>query len=94
MIEQPRIREIVKPEDIPVDDYTVEMSCGAELSGRVESGGPGKNVLMPDIYGDRHDATEPLLKILDQSSPDVDISTGFNPYDTVVLHEKPGSKKH
>ena len=49
---------------------------------------------MPDIYGEKIDAgervdvTEPLLKILDPSSPDIDKSTGFNPYDTAVLKEK------
>ncbi len=63
--------------DRPPD--TVQVSAGIE---------------MPDIYGEKIDAgeridvTEPLLKILDPSSPDIDKSTGFNPYDTAVLREK------
>lgn len=40
-----------------------------------------------------HVPTVPDLQILDQSSPGIDKSTGFNPYDTVVLHEKQGVKK-
>ncbi len=54
---------------------------------------PGKNVLMPDIYADTHDVTEPLLNILELESPLGDTSSGFNPYDTAVLHEKKGGKK-
>ncbi len=46
-----------------------------------------EDVLMPDIYGENNDDTEPLLDILDTSSPD-DESTGFNPYDTAVLQKK------
>ncbi len=49
--------------------------------------------VMPDIYREDHAATEPALKILDSTSPDIDESPGFDPYDTVVLHEKHGVKK-
>ena len=47
-----------------------------------------KIVAMPDIYGDEHVPTVPNLKILDESSPDTDDSTGFNPYDTATMHKK------
>ncbi len=46
-----------------------------------------EDVLMPDIYGENNDDAEPLLDILDTSSPD-DESTGCNPYDTAVLQKK------
>lgn len=82
-----------EPDETANDGYIVETSCGAEMPGRNDSPVPVEGVLMPDIYGDGHDATVPDLKILNKSSPDVDISTGFDPYDTVVLHQKPGSKK-
>ena len=59
----------------------------------VEVRAPQQEVVMPDIYGEQHEATEPLLKILNPTSPDIDESTGFDPYDTVVLHEKQGVKK-
>ena len=48
---------------------------------------------MPDIYAIEHVDTVPDLKILGLSSSDIDESTGFDPYDTVVLHEKQGVKK-
>ena len=54
---------------------------------RVGPHDPEKDVLMPNIYADQHVATEPDLKILDLSSPDIDKSTGFNPYDTAVLRK-------
>jgi len=48
---------------------------------------------MPGIYVGQDEATEPTLKILDPISPDIDESTGFDPYDTAVLHENQGVKK-
>lgn len=65
-------------------------STDAEI---VEVRAPQQKVVMPDIYGEQHEATEPLLKIVDPTSPDIDKSAGFDPYDTVVLHEKQGVKK-
>ena len=59
----------------------------------VEVHAPQQEVAMPDIYGEQQEATEPHLKILDPTSPDIDESTGFDPYDTVILHEKQGVKK-
>lgn len=47
-----------------------------------------EDVVMPDIYGENDDDTEPLLNVLDPSSQDTDGSTEFNPYDTAVLHKK------
>jgi hypothetical protein len=43
---------------------------------------------MPDIYAVEHVDAVPNLKIIDLSSPDIDKSTGFNPYDTAVLRKK------
>ena len=48
--------------------------------------------LMPDIYADRHVATEPDPENPDQSLSDIDKSAGFNPYDTAVLRKKLGPK--
>jgi hypothetical protein len=42
---------------------------------------------LPDIYADTSSATAAHLKIIDISSPDIDKSTGFNPYDTAVLRK-------
>ena len=65
-------------------------SNGAGNSGRLESLGPGKNVLMPDIYAEK----EADLEIVTESprdidkSLDVDESPGFDPYDSGILHIK------
>lgn len=47
-----------------------------------------EDVLMPDIYANEDVDTVRGIKILDPSSPDIDKSTGFNPYDTAVLQKK------
>lgn len=47
-----------------------------------------EDLVMPDIYADEHVATVPHLKVIDLSSPEIDKSTGFNPYDTAVLRKK------
>jgi hypothetical protein len=78
----------VGPDDLVNNDCEVELSYDTEMPGRIESQGPGKNILMPDIYGNERVATVPDLKIIDLSSPDIDESTGFNPYDTAVLRKK------
>jgi len=78
----------VEPDDLANDDHIVEVSFDLETHGRIESQGPGKNVLTPDIYGNEQVVTVPDLKILDPSSPDTDESTGFNPYDTAALRKK------
>ncbi len=45
-------------------------------------------LVMPDIYAHEDVVTVRDLKIIDLSSPDVDESAGFNPYDTAVLQKK------
>ncbi len=47
-----------------------------------------EDLVVPDIYAVEHVDTVPVLKIIDLSSPDIDKSTGFNPYDTAVLRKK------
>ena len=46
------------------------------------------DLVMPDIYSVEHVETVPDLKVIDLSSPDIDESSGFNPYDTAVLRKK------
>jgi hypothetical protein len=47
-----------------------------------------EDLVMPDIYSVEHVETVPNLKVIDLSSPDIDKSSGFNPYDTAVLRKK------
>ena len=84
--DQPSDPMSVKPDDIANDDNGIETSFDAEVPP--DSQEPGRNVLMPDIYADEHVSTDPKLEILDRSSPDAVKSTGFDPYDTIVLHKK------
>jgi hypothetical protein len=75
--------------DAPSDSESVkadEIDLGIDVSKGLQR--PAKNVLMPDIYGENDDDTQPLLNILDPSSLDTDESTGFNPYDMAVLQKK------
>lgn len=78
----------VESDNIVDDDYSVEVTFDSGVPGRLDTHDSRKNVLMPDIYVDGHDVTEPDLKILDQSSTPEDKSEGFNPYDTGVLQKK------
>ena len=47
-----------------------------------------EDLVVPDIYAVEHVDTVPVLKAINLSSPDIDKSTGFNPYDTAVLRKK------
>ena len=58
----------------------------------IDNGESAEDFLMPDIYAEKHAATQPLLKTIDPTAPDIDASTGFNPYDTVVFLKKPALK--
>ncbi len=75
-----------EPDELANDDYVIEVSRGEDMSGLAES--REESVLMPDIYADNHDVTEPDLSVLDQPSSDFDDPGGFNPYDTAVLQKK------
>jgi len=90
---KPGVRKTVTPEAVPSDDYTIETSFDPAVPGRISSETPGKNVLLRNNSDATQESTEPLLKLLNEPSTDADAATGFNPYDTVVLHDKPGVKK-
>jgi len=76
------VRVRVKPKDIAEEEYSVEVAFDASVPGRVESDEPGKDVLMPDIYGFDDTIPQRHLRILDESSPDDSESTGFDPYNS------------
>jgi len=76
------VRVRVKPKDIAEEEYSVELAFDASVPGRVESDEPGKDVLMPDIYGFDDTNIQPALTILKESSPDDSESTGFDPYNS------------
>lgn len=53
-----------------------------ELSGKIESNGPGKNVLIRNKYVREDTGTHETLKILDDSLVDSGEETGIDPYNT------------
>lgn len=61
-----------------VDD---EIRFDADVPGRVAGDGSRKNVLKPNKIVEPHTVTEPLLKILTDSSRNANRSAGFDPYD-------------
>ena len=65
------------------------MSTDAKkVSDRIVSVGPGKTVLMPDIYAEEYSVEASDLEIVEPPTPDAGESVGFNPYDTGTLHKK------
>ena len=74
-----------------MSEWVARMFSRPEVSGVVDQPSDPLSVedlVMPDIYADEQVATVPHLKVIDLSSPDIDKSTGFNPYDTAVLRKK------
>jgi hypothetical protein len=74
----PRVRPTQKvprrnPEFVDADD---------DLSGEIESNGPGKNVLIRNKYVREDTGTHETLKILDDSLVDSGEETGLDPYNT------------
>lgn len=53
-----------------------------DLSGRIESAGPGKNVLIRNKFVREDTGTHETLKILDDSLVDSGEETGIDPYNT------------
>lgn len=62
-----------RPEFVPADEA---------LSGKIESNGPGKNVLIRNKYVREDTGTHETLKILDDSLVDSGEETGIDPYNT------------
>ena len=59
----------------------------ARKNGLLVSLGPGKSVLMPNIYAE-DSRPVPEITFEDQLSAGDEESAGFNPYDTAVLYER------
>jgi len=53
-----------------------------ELQGRIEDGGPGKNVLIRNKYVRENTGTHETLKIIDESLIETGEEAGFDPYNT------------
>jgi hypothetical protein len=72
----PRPKQAVpkrQPEYVDLDPH---------VDGRVEDNGPGKNVLIRNIYLREDTGTHETLKILDDSIIDTEEEAGIDPYNT------------
>jgi len=58
------------------------VDANEDLSGKVVSGGPGKNVLIRNKYVREDTGTHETLKILDDSMVETGEETGDDPYNT------------
>ena len=58
------------------------VSADEGLAGKIESNGPGKNVLIRNKYVREDTGTHETLKILDDSLVDSGEETGIDPYNT------------
>lgn len=65
-----------------------DLDVDAQVPGRIESHGPGKNVFVPSPYVREDLGTHDSLKILDPSLLEDDEEDGIDPYNTGVF-ERP-----
>jgi len=63
-------------------DYTVQASFDEDVLGRVESGGPGKNVLIRNKNATAETVSEVDLKILDDAEPGSSDEAEYDPYNS------------
>ncbi len=56
--------------------------------GRLVDLGPGKTMLLPDIYGEEHTPDSKTFDAADLPQADEGESFGFDPYDTAKLFSK------
>lgn len=68
------------PQQKPVAAPPPEFEAG--LDGRIEDGGPGKNVLIRNKYLREDSGTHDSLKILDESALESNDGDGIDPYNT------------
>lgn len=69
-----RANEVAEP---PVD-----LRFDAEIGGRIEDAGPGKNVLVRSKYLSDDTGTHDALKIIDENAVEDDEDAGIDPYNT------------
>ncbi len=84
VINPPRARLPRGKVDISTDEYEIESTFTSNVRGKIESTGPGKNVLV-SAYSEEYEETVPNLEIIETEGPKGGPESGFNPYDTTVL---------
>lgn len=50
--------------------------------------GNEENVVIPVLYADENFEKEIVFRIVDRTSFEIDVSSGFDPYDTASMYKK------
>ena len=72
----------VKPKQAVPERQPEFLELDPQVGGRIEGGGPGKNVLIRNKYVREDTGTHETLKILDDTLLDTEEQEGFDPYNT------------
>jgi hypothetical protein len=78
---QPQPQPVPKPVRQP-RPKTEPVGYAAEVGGKIEDGGPGKNVLVRSKYVREDTGTHETLTIIDDSLVQADDDDGLDPYNT------------
>ena len=83
------------PNESIQDEHCVDVfhTFDPTVRGRVEILRTGKYVLLPNMGDSDCTMTQALLTVLSQTTSNLSETIGYDPYDTVELHEKQGEKK-
>ena len=77
------VRPRPRPKPKPAPPQVREpLDFSADVGGRIEDGGPGKNVLVRNKYVREDTGTHETLKIVDDSILESDEESGDDPYNT------------
>ncbi|MDH3748298.1 MAG: hypothetical protein OER97_08825 [Gammaproteobacteria bacterium] len=76
------VQETAPPERRHRSDRRTAGKLDPHVAGKIESSGPGKNVLVRNKYQREDTGTHETLKILDGSATESDEETGIDPYNT------------
>jgi hypothetical protein len=80
-LRRPGARVVVKPTR-PPKTAAKAVDFAAELEGKIEDGGPGKNVLVRNKYVREDTGTHESLKNIGDSTPQPEYECGIDPYNT------------
>ncbi len=80
----PRVRPRPAPQQkqTPTREAEPDLSFSSDVGGRIDDGGPGKNVLIRNKYVREDTGTHETLKILDDSILENEDEMGADPYNT------------
>jgi len=81
-IPKPKKRTVAPAKKAPLPPVLDDYEYASDSPGRIDDGGPGKNVLIRNRYLREDTGTHETLKILDDSILESDETPEFDPYNT------------